>query len=277
MKLNDTPSELYELFTSLSDEAKEFKTSVRVYNSNFAFASLGVKCDEDLCKMNKGVYTFRVQGQIHHIIKQLIPVDRPPAFLQLYFYDTDHELQHRLNFSDQVTPSMISRISDILKANPYCQFFRRLGDLSNLESRKIRIKCDAGLDQRVYNAPSASQVAAIWVGGDSSSGVTIRDIVVSAHGGDAHRIHYYFGCYDPLQYPLLFPYGETGWHRGIKKFGNHELQNASVAGESMDVQQIDSVLGLLARETAGQCNNFVSWFFSLLFFFPNFHSLRFGC
>ena len=69
LKLNDTPSQLYE--------AKEFKQCVRDYNSSFAFASLGVRFDEDLCKMNKGVYTFGVQGYIHHIIKQLIPVDRP--------------------------------------------------------------------------------------------------------------------------------------------------------------------------------------------------------
>ena len=51
---------------------------------------------------------------------------------------------------------MIGRINDILEANPYCQFFRRLGDLPNWESQNILIKCDAGLDQRVYNALSAS-------------------------------------------------------------------------------------------------------------------------
>ncbi|XP_074298757.1 uncharacterized protein LOC141629686 [Silene latifolia] len=28
---------------------------------------------------------------------------------------------------------------------------------------------------------------------------------------------HYYGCYDPLQYPLLFPCGECGWHQGLKK------------------------------------------------------------
>ena len=252
LKLNDSPDELYELFTSLSDEAQEFKTCVRLYNANFAFASLGVKCDDNLCKANKGVYTFRVQGQVHHIIKQLIPEDKPPSFLQLYFYDTEHELQHRLNFSDRLTALMINKISDILKVNPYCQFFRHLGDVPDLESRNIRIKCDSVLDQRVYNLPSASQVAAIWVDGDSSAGSSSQDIRVSAHGGEVHRINYFYGCYDPLQYPLLFPFGDTGWHRGIKKSGYEGFQGPLVSEESTSIQQIGSVLGLLERENTGK-------------------------
>ena len=30
-------------------------------------------------------------------------------------------------------------------------------------------------------------------------------------------VNYYYGCYDPLQYPLLFPFGKNGWHCGIQK------------------------------------------------------------
>lgn len=30
-------------------------------------------------------------------------------------------------------------------------------------------------------------------------------------------VNYYYRCYDSLQYPLLFPYSENGWHRGIEK------------------------------------------------------------
>lgn len=44
-----------------------------------------------------------------------------------------------------------------------------------------------------------------------------REIIVRNHDGHSHRIQYYYGCYDPLQYLLLFPEGEPGWHRGISK------------------------------------------------------------
>ena len=27
----------------------------------------------------------------------------------------------------------------------------------------------------------------------------------------------YYGCYDALRYPLLFPFGKNGWHRNISR------------------------------------------------------------
>ncbi|GER39179.1 DNA helicase homolog [Striga asiatica] len=84
-------------------------------------------------------------------------------------------------------------------------------------SQKIQISKDTKLDQRVYNSPTAEQVAAIWVEGNNANLPFQHDIVIHAHSGDRHRIKHFYGCYDPLQYPLLFPRGETGWHQNINK------------------------------------------------------------
>ena len=65
-----------------------------------------------------------------------------------------------------MTSSIISKISDVLNVNPYCQFFQSLRDVPELESYKIEIKTDSGLDQRIYNAPSMSQITAMWVNND---------------------------------------------------------------------------------------------------------------
>ncbi|XP_022874106.1 uncharacterized protein LOC111392925 [Olea europaea var. sylvestris] len=62
----DLPSELYNLFTSKELSCIEFKKIVRGYNNHFAFTSFGVKYDKNLFKAYKGIYTFRVQGQVHH-------------------------------------------------------------------------------------------------------------------------------------------------------------------------------------------------------------------
>src|SRR5215475_6085866 len=43
----------------------------------------------------------------------------------------------------------------------------------------------------------------------------IRDIVLKTHEGQLIHISELHGAYDPLQYPLLFPYGEYGWQRDI--------------------------------------------------------------
>lgn len=273
LKSHDVPVELYELYTSALNEATEFRSNVRIYNSSFAFTSLGVKYDKDLCAMSKGIYTFRVQGQMHHFINPVTPVKNPPTYLQLYFHDTEHELENRLTFSDRMNLNTLAKIKDILRVNPYCQFFRTIGSVPNLEDHKIKINCDPGLDQRIYNAPSVSQVAAMWVTDGSDAGSEIRDIVVHCHDGKSHIINYYFGCYDPLSYPLLFPFGEAGWHQGIQKSIGHS--GSSLRSETIvDLQEIASPCELITAEISGSssftCQIFIFYFCFHFFYYVYF-------
>lgn len=106
---------------------------------------------------------------------------------------------------------------EILTVNSYTRFFRSLRELNVDEHTRIVIRSDANTDQRVFNTPTSSQVAAIWVEPESSSTEKKRDILVFGKSGSNHKIMHYYSCYDPLQYPLLFPYGEAGWHEGISK------------------------------------------------------------
>ncbi|KAG7986606.1 hypothetical protein I3843_03G089800 [Carya illinoinensis] len=195
---NAVPNQLYDLFTSNTDESVHFKTYVRTYNNKFAFTSFGVKFNKDLCRWNRGVYTFRTQGQIYHYIDDLIPLNGRPSYLQLYFYDTEHELENRISDSDRMNPSIIAELIDILRINPYSVFFRSLDDLSNLKNQVIHIRSDVGLDQRVFNTSTSSQVAAIWVENEDADQLRGRDICVFSHSGGSHIVQYYFGCYDPL-------------------------------------------------------------------------------
>ncbi|XP_071933437.1 uncharacterized protein [Coffea arabica] len=177
---NKLPNILVELFTGYSDEALSFRTYVRTYNNMFAFTSFGVHYDKSLCKRTNGIYTFKVQGQTYHFIKDLIPHGGSGLYLQLYFHDTDHELQNRMAVSERLTESIN--------------------------------------DQRVFNHPIASQVAALWTETESSGTSYARHIKIYTKEGRDHLVQYYYGCYDPLQYPLLFALGETGWHLGIRRF-----------------------------------------------------------
>ncbi|CAA0819891.1 CD2-binding protein-related [Striga hermonthica] len=86
------------------------------------------------------------------------------------------------------------------------------GDYNVYEEKREHFEREAvlcsvpGMDQRTYNQPTESEVAALWVDGSGSEEPCKRDIHVNCAGGTSHRIQYYFGCYDPLQYPLMFPF-----------------------------------------------------------------------
>ncbi|KAL0391014.1 UNVERIFIED_CONTAM: hypothetical protein Scaly_0458500 [Sesamum calycinum] len=108
-------------------------------------------------------------------------------------------------------------IMKLLEVNPYSFFFRSLREIPELHDYKIILRADPGLDQRIYNVPTVDQVAAIWKDSDECEESQSRDIRVYPKSGRSQKIEYYYGCYDPLQYPLLFPRGEPGWHVGIKR------------------------------------------------------------
>ena len=48
--------------------------------------------------------------------------------------------------------------------------------------------------------------------------------------GNAQIVKHYYGCYDPMQYPLIFPNGEPGRHPGIEKLSS--AQNNTTAGRT---------------------------------------------
>nr|XP_016507198.1 PREDICTED: uncharacterized protein LOC107824907 [Nicotiana tabacum] len=217
------PAELRNLYIGNNAESKHFRTYIRTYNNLFAFTALGVNYDKDLAKRNRGIYTFRVQGQMYHLIDDLYPKERGPRNLQLYFYDNANELKNRMACSDKLNESTVKELMDILKGNPYSMFLRSLTDMPNLQNFHIALKCDAGLDQRVYNVPTTTtEIVAIWVDENDGPATHAPHLQIYTHSDRTQRVNYYFGCYNPLQYPLLFPYGQGGWHCGIKKFPRAE-------------------------------------------------------
>nr|GMC72592.1 uncharacterized protein LOC109173038 [Ipomoea batatas] len=246
---NQMPSLLKQLFSEKDEVSRQFQACVRTYNNTFAFTSLGIhNYDKKLTRRNKGIYTFKVQGQMYHFINDLVPGDQPPKNLQLYFFDTDHEVENRIKGADRMEASVVENLIDVLGRNPYSQFFRNLKDMSSLDDCNIVIRSNASLDQRVYNMPTYSQVAAIWVDEQDGSGQNNRDIRVLGKTGQSHSVKFYYGCYDPLQYPLLFPHGESGWHEGISKVPKSSQNSSSICEGILQPGGFSSIQALLHRE-----------------------------
>ncbi|XP_027155467.1 uncharacterized protein LOC113755757, partial [Coffea eugenioides] len=220
------PYALKRLFTGNDEESEHFRKLARTYNNNLAFTAFAAKYDSELTKNTKGVYTFRVQGHVYHFLNSLSQSGYRSSGIQLYFFDTNEELKRRVASCDKLRESTLRLLMDILSDNPYARFFKDLRDVPNINNFNIALSCYPTLDHRVYNLPSTSQVAAIWTESDDESLDKQAHILVYSHSNTSHRIQHYYGCYDPLQYSLLFPRGESGWHHGIKRVYKRKRGNA---------------------------------------------------
>nr|XP_027082380.1 uncharacterized protein LOC113704703 [Coffea arabica] len=226
------PYDLKRLFIGNDEESAHFRNNVRTYNNNLGFTSFAARYDPELTKNTKGVYTFRIQGQVYHFLNGLTqPADKPSG-IQFYFFDTDEELAKRTGACEKLRESTLKFLMRILLNNPYTKFFKSLRDIPNLDNYKIILNCYPGLDQRVYNLPSTSQVAAIWTEDENETVDRSAHIQVYTHSHTSHRINHYYGCYDPLQYPILFPRGECGWHHGIKRLYKRKRNGDSCEDDS---------------------------------------------
>ncbi|XP_009796236.1 uncharacterized protein [Nicotiana sylvestris] len=214
---HEMPAELQNLYLGTTEECKHFRTYIRKYNNMFAFTSLGVNYDNELAKRNRGIYIFRVQGKMYHFINDLLPPSGRAKNLQLYFYDNDNELANIMACSEKMHESIVKKLMNILRINPYSIFLKSLIDVPNISNYNIALKYDSGLDQRVYNLPTTSEVAGIWVEKETTEVSYAPHIRIYTHSNRSQIVNYYYGCYDPLQYPLLFPYGQSGWNCDIKK------------------------------------------------------------
>lgn len=99
------PQALLELFNGQSPHSDHFLQNIRAYNSAFAFTSF--RADMDVLPRN-GPYNIRIHGETYHQIGDLAPQEgQRPRFQQIYFYDTEHEIENRMaNFDHLRRPVM---------------------------------------------------------------------------------------------------------------------------------------------------------------------------
>src|SRR5712692_5205066 len=97
----------------------------------------------------------------------------------------------------------------LLDCNPYVDMYKQAHQILREKppgeqlSVVVYITVDPSTDLCRYNAPTASEVAAIVPGG--SDDVHLHcDIIVHLHGGALTRINHLHHSYSPLHYVLLF-------------------------------------------------------------------------
>lgn len=201
-----------------------FFDNIRYYNSMFAFTSMGVKIINSI-NDGRAPYVFKISGQLCHRIGSLLPKEgKRPEYAQLYIFDTENEIRNRIqvatyaNRSFQPREQIVAALIEMFNThNPIVQLFRTARDrLAQRSDDRYCIRLFGVPDKHsdVFSAPVASEVVGLVVGNFGASDVG-RDLLVEDKVGQLHKVSEKHCKFMAMQYPILFPYGEDGYHENI--------------------------------------------------------------
>jgi len=206
--LPNLPPEIESLYNN-----NAYLKNLRSYNNSLALASIG--CSEQTLPGFSP--TFKIQGKVFHRIGSILPTsDDHPKFAQIYFHDTENEIDNRLRYNPHLDRSILALLQDTLHTcNPYVDSFKAALNLSTEhDDYKLILNAEkrpSTEHARRYNLPTGSEVAVIMPGDKTGD----LDVILQTKGGQLQRINARHRSYDPLHYVLLFPNGTDGYMEGI--------------------------------------------------------------
>ncbi|XP_071699127.1 uncharacterized protein [Rutidosis leptorrhynchoides] len=200
---------------------KHFMDNIRAYNQMFSMASYGAHID-DAINNGRGPYVFRISGQVYHRIGALCPEEGdPPRYLQLYICDTANEASNRMryfggNSSTGISYEVVEKLNDMLNTeNELVKLFRTARDKINDPAvPDLKVKLYSVIGTRQYELPTSDTLGAIvYDFGDNTR--TDYDLIIECKGGTPQRVNKLHPSYMSLQFPLLFVFGQPGYHPGL--------------------------------------------------------------
>ncbi|XP_071729024.1 uncharacterized protein [Rutidosis leptorrhynchoides] len=202
-------------------DSRYFTDNIRAYNQMFSMTSYGAKTD-DTIDDGRSPYVFKVFGQIYHWIGSMCPQQGvPPRFLQLYIYETDHEFENRMShfggqYFNRLCSLVVSQLIELLDThNELVKLFRIARDKcrdSEVPTFCVRLFSVSG--SRQHALPTSDAIGAI-VFDSGPRATTDYDVIVEPRGEVPRCINKLHPMYMSPQFPLMFFYGEPGFHLGL--------------------------------------------------------------
>ncbi|XP_071738903.1 uncharacterized protein [Rutidosis leptorrhynchoides] len=193
----EPPGALKELL-----ETRGFMDNVRAYNQMFSMTSFGARIDETI-NDSRSPYVFKVSEQIYHWIGSLGPQPGTrPRFLQLYIYETDTGVENRISHFGGGNSNRICE--DIV---------RRLIVLLDTHNELIRLFSVAG--SKKHSLPTSDAIGAI-VFDTGPRALSDYDVIIHPRSEYPKRVNKLHPSYMSLQFPLMFFFGEPGFHTDLK-------------------------------------------------------------
>ena len=121
------PLDLFNLFTRQHHLSNEFLRNIQMYNSAFAFTSLGVKIDHAINNgSGRGPYCFKIHGELHHNLGSLCPanVEQNARYAQIYIYDSAQAVDVRMQNNSSGNRNIMLTLQSVLENNPMTACFK---------------------------------------------------------------------------------------------------------------------------------------------------------
>lgn len=222
-KVKQTPKFLLDLHQH-REKGPKFKRAIRSYNAMVNFSSIGGKIDNTINR-SRGPKIFCMSGINDRKMGSLLPNDgETPKFCQLYIYDTENKVENRMkkinvHNSSNIEPEILEGLIKMLEENNHLvKTFRMARDLfknDNVVDMKIVMKVSRSTSGRENHITPSDEIAVLMIGDDDPN-CEDRDIIVSSKTDGLKRITALHPLMMALQYPVLFPHGEDGFHKKLK-------------------------------------------------------------
>ncbi|CAI0455118.1 unnamed protein product [Linum tenue] len=124
------------------------------------------------------------------------------------------------------------------QTNELVRSFRRVGrEVQDPVNHNLRLRITGAREEtnRQYALPTGSDIAGL-IPGDFSAEEDGRDIIINHREEGLQRINCLNPKFHALQFPILFPYGEDGFHLGIKYNPVHASANSKRKNAHINVE-----------------------------------------
>ncbi|CAN0922373.1 ATP-dependent DNA helicase PIF1 [Linum grandiflorum] len=222
--LAQTPPLLNRLLDINGDAlSKHYRTHIRSYNAAFSWTSFGAKFDPRLLH-SRGPYSLVLSGENYHYMGSLLPPEGcPPRYSQLYVHDPVSEVADRMSSvggeAHHLNTNLMKSLQEMLDTfNVLAKSFRRVRDaLQQPANHNLRLRIAGSRVERdrMYELPSGTELAGL-IPGDFAPTQDDRDIIVNNKTTGLCRITSLNPLFDSLHFPMLFPYGNDGYHNRIR-------------------------------------------------------------
>eukprot|EP00794_Sanderia_malayensis_P014677 gene14677-biopygen11774 len=219
-------------------QSKNFLSKLRQYNATMAMASWTANIPQ---LPGRGPPVITIHGSAYHRTAHLHPLEgQQPKNDELYIMYMAEALENRTNnpTNRDLNKDTIKKLQDeLLAVNPYAQEYKNIGDILQQEQQQATaanepvptfdmiITSRANQNHR-YHSPAAAEIAGIYSTKDGAApDPNDRILHIKKRDGYLIDIKATNPTADPLNYPLLFPFGEHGWGTTISRLPSTRTVN----------------------------------------------------